>query len=286
MRTFVVIAAVALVLGVCAYFLLNRSEPLPGPAVPTVAVPEPGDDVIKLILDQKASYEERVRAIKRLPPILSGKQVSTLRELVKTKGVHATIRNDVLTAIDAQPTKPVGIAKDLIDMFHDTKEDVTWRDYCLQHIERVYEFSSEKEQIKATLVEAANITDKKTHFSGTALLALERLAKTHPELAPALTELARKQVESRTEDPERAVVALQVSRGAGDKTVLSEARKIAADEKALVRLRMSAIGTLGELGEPSDLELLKQLAQDKDSRVKNAAQASLTNLGKSSGAVK
>ena len=274
----------ALVLAVVAAIVIYRElkpkgPPLPGPAKPPVAVNNPGEEALKIVLDPKASYEDRVHAIKRLPKVLNAKQVELLRGLMKTKGVHPTIRNDVLAALETQPAKPTGLGKDLVEMFRDKFEDAVWRDYCLQHMAAVYEFAPD-DALKDTLLEVAATKSDKSNLPGTALLSLQRMSKSHPEIAASLEALARKDVAAHADDPERAVTALQVARASGDKSVLDEARKIAADEKALVRLRMSAIGTLGELGGASDAALLTALAADKDSRIKNAAKAGLENLCK------
>ncbi|MFH0939200.1 MAG: hypothetical protein V1899_07965 [Planctomycetota bacterium] len=253
-----------------------RQFPVATNPADSVQVIEPGDKSLLIVLDSEASYQERLLAIKRLPNPLNQSQVEALRELIRTKGVHATIRNDLVLVLNRQPEKPLGIAKELIQMYRDESEDATWRDYCLQHLEKVYDFSSEKELIEATLFEAAaGKANKNNNYPGTAMLSLARLAQRNSQVAERLNELARRAVAACADDPERAVTALQVARANKDKSVLPDARRIAADEKALVRLRMSAIGVLGELGGQEDMALLKQLAKNADSRVQNAAKAGL-----------
>jgi HEAT repeat protein len=81
-------------------------------------------------------------------------------------------------------------------------------------------------------------------------------------------------------DAEAAVTALQVARAAGDTSVLRKARELAAKKDVLVRLRMSAIGTLGDIGSQEDIALLEELCSDPEKRVKRVARH---NLGKLKG---
>ena len=73
---------------------------------------------------------------------------------------------------------------------------------------------------------------------------------------------------------------MQVAREAGDGSVLDTARSLAADKGALVRLRVSSIGTLGELGAEADLQLLERLVSDKEKRVSRVAKYNLERLRK------
>jgi HEAT repeat protein len=83
--------------------------------------------------------------------------------------------------------------------------------------------------------------------------------------------LAGRTALSPSSDPERALEAFQAAREAGDASVLPRAREVAADAGSKVRLRMSAIAFLGELGEAEDAALLERLADDPESRIRRVA---------------
>lgn len=160
-------------------------------------------------------------------------------------------------------------------MWNDDEEHDTWRDYCLQHMDAAYDYATNRTEIESILTETARAGGR---MSGTALLSLERLGKRHPAFAASAAEVARETVKAEKFDEEAAVTAMQVARAAGDVSVLDEARRLAADAEAKVRLRMSSIGTLGELGGETDLPLLERLLSDSEKRVSRVAKHNLARL--------
>ena len=257
----------------------------PGLTRPTGPVAEEGtpsvetDDVavaLSLVLDEKGGYENRVDAIRRLGRKLGAGQVASLQGLLRNRNTPPTIRNDVLVALAGQElNRPTDLGTDLIAMWKDTSEDAVWRDYCLQHMAGVYDTSDNRAEIEATLLEVARGGGR---VSGTAMLSLERLGKRHPQLAEQAKAIARNAVLAEERDDEAAVTAIQIARAAGDSDILAEVRSIAADTGAMVRLRMSAVGTLGELGEEEDVALLTKLCQDEEGRVRRTAKHNLARL--------
>lgn len=244
---------------------------------PPVFRTDPNEEALKVVLNQNASDEERVLAVKRLGRSLNPDQIARLRELVRRKGEHPTLRNNVLSLLEMQQLhRPTDLGRDLIAMWKDETEDAIWRDYCLQHMEKVYDYDRDKRDIEMTLLEAAR--NAESARAGTAMLALERLGARHPALGREAAELAREVMLSGGSDQERMVTALQVARAAGDRSVLERARELAADRSAIPRLRMSAISTIGELGEEKDIALLERLCLDPEPRVKRVAAYQLTSL--------
>jgi HEAT repeat protein len=229
---------------------------------------------VQKTLDASLSYEERLDAIHALDEPLSSAELLNLRNLVRNPEEHSTLRNDALLVLETH--KLEGLESDLVSMWKDESENPVWRDYCLQHLARVHSFSRRPEWIQHTLFEVAE--REIGTASGTALIALQSIAENNPAVAEKLREVAREKSKDSVDNPEAAVTAMQVSLKAGDASSLPEARKLAANTSARARLRMSAIGLIGALGETKDIVLLKSLISDKDDRVRRAADANLKRL--------
>lgn len=246
------------------------------PSAPAAAV-DPTREALATILDSGARLSTRIRLIAELERPLSADGVSLLRGLIGRRTENATVRNDVLALLERQPAPPDGLGAELIAMYLDEKEDPVFRDYCLQHLERVHRFDAHPKKIEKVLVEASQAGGR---MAGTAMLSLERLGKRHPHLAVRVEDIARDTVLAEERDDEAAVTALQVARAAGDLTVLDKARELAAREGTLVRLRLSALGTLGDIGTREDIALLERLCEGPEKRLRRAAKHNVEKLKK------
>jgi hypothetical protein len=274
-----IVAAGVVLLVVC--MLVFRPDPNdatpPEPEAPAVKVPDATAKTLVRIHDSKLSAQERDRSLGDVKRELTTEEVEQVRVLVKDRKLNLAFRNDVLVLLERQKRKPEWLGPELVRMWNDNEEHETWRDYSLQHMEPAYEYATNRAEIESVLTKAARGGGR---VSGTALLSLERLGKRHPALAEKAKAIARDIVKAEKRDDEAAVTAMQVSRAAGDKSVLDTARSLAADKSALVRLRMSSIGTLGELGAKADLTLLEGLVSDKEKRVSRVAKYNLARLKK------
>jgi len=286
-KHWLIAGAVALVVVVVAIVSFSTREERVSPPTSSTAVPPPKADLsqehIDKALNKDLSYEDRVNALGLLPNTLTPAQAEQIRQLAKTKKVHPTVRNDCLTVLARQNTKIPALGSDLAQMWKDREEDATWHDYVLQHMEAIHDYADNQGQLEQILIqEAEGKAEGETNFPGTALLSLQRLAEREPRVAKKLEKLTRDAVlaEKKELDPEKVVTALQVARRNGDTSVLERARELAQDESVRARLRMSAIGTIGTLGERIDIPLLEKLAKVKDDRIRTAAEYNLKALKK------
>ena len=178
---------------------------------------------------------------------------------------------------------PPHLVEQMLRMVDDSKQGVVWRDYVLQKfpnaIERISgdDFLTDK-MLKTlwTMVQSTEHT-----FSGTALLALERLSR-NQETSISIDRLATESIkvaESEFFTPVNRQTALQVGvlSGAGDGAV-ALARKWLADETLPVGMSLSAMNTLGQAGSRQDGVLLKRFASSGDVRIRKAARLSLKQL--------
>jgi len=243
----------------------------------------PETEALAVVLDQKADYVQRVKAVEKLDNGLRDKLVLDIVKEVQDPSVHSTIRNDLLSKLESQE-KPVGtLGPLLIKMYEDPVHDFTWHNYCLQHLVPAWTLEpGHRKQIVDALFgvmekESGEGKDQAT-MSETAMLSLSKIGSSDPEVASRVAKLAAVRIAEKDKDPERAVTAMHVATSAGDKSILPEARKLAADEKVLIRLRMSAIATLGTLGEKEDVAVLAALAAGPAGRIKTAAEMNLKTL--------
>ena len=247
------------------------------PEAPAVRVLDATAKTLVRILDPKLSAQERDRSLGDVKRELTTEEVAQVRELVKDRKLNLSFRNDILVLLESQKRKPEWLGPELVRMWNDDEEHDTWRDYALQHMEPAYEYATNRAEIETVLTQTARSGGR---VSGTALLSLERLGKRHPALAEEAKTIARDTVLAEKRDDEAAVTAMQIARAAGDKSVLATARLLAADKNAIVRLRMSSIGTLGELGVEADMSLLEGLVSDREKRVSRVAKYNLARLKK------
>lgn len=266
----------------------RRSPPVaaplpPGPRVVAkpVAVrpPDPAVAAIATVQDGGRSYEDRLKAVQGLSRTLTAEQCAALRQLVRDPGVHPSIRNDALNALERQEANPpAGLATDLVAAWNNPKEDATWRDFALQHLAAVYGRATpaERQQAEATLVAAAK--DQASPSAGTALLSLERLGKQNPALQQTAQGIAKDAQTAGGTDEARRVTAMCVRIDAGDREVLPQARQAAQNTSVEVRVRMTCVGAIGQMGDATDIPLLEALAKDKESRIRTVAANQLANL--------
>ena len=279
--------------GIIFYFQQNKPETSSTNTAPVTPLPatetqpeQPSSrqQNIDAVVDTRTSYEDKVAALEKISGEPTPAQKQTLIAIINDKKQHATVRNNAVELLAHCQNKSPELGRDLVRMFQDETEDNTWRDYSLQHFATVYSFADNKEELEQTLFAAAEMpSDQHTNFGGTALLSLQDIAKINPRVSKRLEFIARQTVLSEKPDAEKAVTALNISREAGDKALLSKARQLAQNASALTRLRMSACGYLGELGEKADVALLQKLAQSQDSRIKRAAAYNLKMLSKKIG---
>jgi len=274
--------------GIIFYFQQNKPETSPANAasIKPVSVannqpeqPSSRQQNIEAVVDTRTSYENKVAALEKITGEPTPAQKQTLITIINDTKQHATVRNNAIELLAHCQNKSPELGRDLVKIFKDETEGHVFRDYAVQHMSTVYEFADNKEELEQTLFAAAEMpSDQHTNFGGTALLSLQDIAKVNPRVSKRLEFIARQTVLSEKPDAEKAVTSLNISREAGDKALLAKARQLAQSSSALTRLRMSACGYLGELGEKADVALLEKLAQSKDSRIKRAAAYNLKML--------
>ena len=118
-------------------------------------------------------------------------------------------------------------------------------------------------------------------IAGAALIGLERLSSKHVEVdREAVATRVLNYAQADTCPAPTRVTAMQLCGTMGLSQIAPTARRLAEDATATTALRLSAIGTLGLLGDQSDAKFLEGVlsSADSSSYVRRAAQAALHSL--------
>jgi hypothetical protein len=247
------------------------------------AVESPG--LATLLGAAEDSFPARVAAIRALGKSLSGDEINALYGFLNRKagedkaqpGELNALKNDVANALKMQKTMPADLPARLMAMFGDRSHDEVWRDYCIQHLGDVYPSIADtavRAQVRRVLWSAAD--ERKGSIPGTALIALSNQVGQEgfgkARIAAKALEMVR---EPSCGEPAR-ITALQICANLGERAVLPDARRLAADGSTPIRV--SAIACVGTLGDASDLEWLRKDESASDIRLKTAARAAMGKL--------
>ncbi len=238
------------------------------------------------------SFDTRLRAIHSLRPDLTTSEISALCDFLRAKSQTVTnldaervLKNDTLNALQRQNPPARELGRLLIDVYRDKEQDVVLRDYAVQHLFTWYEQVAAQEftpplidaaQIQQILTKALDETS--SSIAGTALLAFDRLAQSHPEfdrerVGAAALNLLRNPASSELAQ----ISAIQVCAELKLKEAVPAAMEL-AQTAASIPLRISAIGAIGNAGENQQLDLLAKLAASDNAAVKLAANSALNQL--------
>jgi len=183
----------------------------------------------------------------------------------------AVIRNNMANALVWQESPNPRLHECFAKMLADESESSIWRDYCLQFLSECLASSSDPEAIKAILTRYAQGKDG---LAGTAIVNVglqESAGRMKPD------ETFSQQLEAQLADPEvvlptkLSILAMIGKRN--DVRLLPLVRIYATNTTD--GLRRCAIATLGQIGAPEDLPLIRAGLTDPNRSVQLAASAAL-----------
>ena len=243
------------------------------------------------ILDRTQSYEVRQRAISGLSQNLPQQTVSALMGFLGsiekpeklTQTEWNTLKNDILDKLLVQRRFPTHLSDLILRLVDDPSQDVVWRDYVLQKFPVAFGRETEdayvRHQLRETLWRLARV--KEHTFSGTSLLALERLSRqksSEVKRERVGTEALRIAISGEF-TPANRQTALHVAAMCGSQGgAVRLARRWAPSDAFPVGMRLAAVNVLGTLGAGSDAGLLAELATSGDARLKTAARRATKRL--------
>ena len=271
----------------------NRHQPAPPPDVPVAALPaevrvkaverkpEPMDHEVveastavaivcgadSATADRYEARNDALRSIARRRD-LPEKDVAALLAYLRSKDNAmrvervAALKNDVMNLLRNQEPSPKGLVETLIAMFRSGKHPPAVLDYCIQHLGAMQgEITDDslRHRIRETFIFAARQT--RQSYAGTALYSLSE--DKHASQSQK-SELKRLTISlcKRGSHPVARISAIQLAGVLEYKEILPILRETLSSSHRDAVLDIVSIGSLGLLGEESDLELLSQFSSD------------------------
>lgn len=174
----------------------------------------------------------------------------------------AALKNDVMNLLRNQEPSPKGLAETLIAMFRSGKHPPAVLDYCIQHLGAMQcEITDDslRHRIRETFIFAARQT--RQSYAGTALYSLSEDKHASQSQKSELKWLTISLCK-RGSHPVARVSAIQLAGERGYKEILPILRETLSSSRRDAVLDIVSIGSLGLLGDESDLELLSQFSSD------------------------
>ena len=294
-RVIVIVYGTALLLAVVGVVvaLRNRRQPAPPPEVSVAQTPaevrvkaveckpEPMDhevveasSAVAIVCGADATtadrYEVRNGALRSIARRrdLSEKDVAALVAYLRSKDNAmrvervAALKNDVMNSLRNQEPPPKGLTEALIAMFRSGKHPPAVLDYCIQHLGAMQgEITDDalRRRIRETFIFAARQT--RQPYAGTALYSL---AKDKRASLSQKNELKRLTISlcKQGSHPVARISAIQLAGERGYKEILPILRETLSSSRRDAVLDIVSIGSLGLLGNESDLELLSRFSSD------------------------
>ena len=194
----------------------------------------------------------------------------------------AALKNDVMNLLRNQEPSPKGLAETLIAMFRSGKHPPAVLDYCIQHLGAMQcEITDDalRRRIREIFVFAARQT--RQPYAGTALYSIaedKRASLSQKNELKRLTVALCKQ----GSHPVARVSAIQLAGERGYKEILPILRETLSSARRDAVLDIVSIGSLGLLGNESDLELLSKFSSDTRRSV--AVKAAIKRIKERAGA--
>ena len=174
----------------------------------------------------------------------------------------AALKNDVMNLLRNQEPPPKGMVETLIAMFRRGKHPPAVLDYCIQHLGAMQcEITDDalRHRIRETFVFAAHQT--RQPYAGTALYSLAENKHASQSQKNELKRLTVALCKQGSHTVAR-VSAIQLAGERGHKEILPILRETLSSSRRDAVLDIVSIGSLGLLGDESDLELLSQFSSD------------------------
>ena len=174
----------------------------------------------------------------------------------------AALKNDVMNLLRNQEPSPKGLAETLIAMFRSGKHPPAVLDYCIQHLGAMQcEITDDslRHRIRETFIFAARQT--RQSYAGTALYSL---SEDKQASLSQKSELKRLTISlcKRGSHPVARISAIQLAGVLEYKEILPILRETLSSSRRDAVLDIVSIGSLGLLGDESDLELLSHFSSD------------------------
>jgi hypothetical protein len=229
-------------------------------------------------------FASRLDAVSRLGSHLSLEKRAALYSYLRNSseenwlrpGQSFALKNDILNKLREQATPPQELTSVLLKLFGDESQPLVMRDYALQHLAPWYSRvdAPQQKQILEQLRAASNETTQT--YAGTALLALDRLARENPEAdLPPFSNGVLRLIEDATANLLARITAVQLSGHIGLAEAQHAVEAIVGDHGQPKTLRIAAVAALGGFRGNEAHALLLTAARGFDEPLKVAAVSAL-----------
>ncbi len=206
-------------------------------------------------------------------PDLSNAVVIFLNSAIRDKTLDEVTRNNMANALLGQRSPDPHLYLIFLKMIDDLGESYQWREYCVQHLARTAETSSDPKRVVEKL--KTLMKDGEMGIPGTALLHLHRLEENGTiHLDASYTDNVIKLLNSPNADILVRISAIGVLAERGAKEALPTVRILARDKTPT--LRRVALAALGLIGEQTDESILQAATENGgNDGTRDAAQGAL-----------
>jgi hypothetical protein len=195
------------------------------------------------------------------------------------------LKNKLMDVLSVMNPPLAGLGDVLIQVYRDRGQNEVLRDYAVQHLatyDGQLEATSgsaavpERQAIQKVMWEALNETSDS--IAGTALLGLNRLSTEGADVNQnRLGQMALAMANDNTAEELTRITAWQICAQRNIQDALPTVEG-AAQNGATIPQQISAIGALGLLGGPNDLQLLQNLLRGNEERLKLPAQTAISRI--------
>ena len=231
-------------------------------------------------------YEARndaLRSIARRRDLSAGDVAALMSYAASGKGTlhparEAALRNDVLNLLRDQEPVPTGLPGLLVDIVRNGRHDATLVDYAIQHLGALQRDLRDVEMVRRVrnaLFDAASGIEKP--YAGTALYALSDARAMTDAESGRLRRLTSVACSPRA-NPLVRLSAFQLAGQRGYREVLPEVRSVLRGARRDAVADTVAVGTLGLLGEASDVALIESFAAKGGSRLAGPCAAAVERI--------
>lgn len=205
------------------------------------------------------------------------------------KNEYLSLANDIYDLLLAEGTAAQQLLDHAFSVIPDTQSEPVWRDYCIQKLAPTL---SHPAVAPGSVLPGLDLLERLIdgefpELQGVALIAASQLqssdiARRHNVLTPAYLgkQALRCASDAKSPLPDR-VTALQIAgRYLPGKTQGYAGSLLAAEQQdTAVMLKISAIATLGQIGNETHLPLIRSYRRSADIRLRKAARVAIERLG-------
>ncbi|MEG2075645.1 MAG: hypothetical protein RRY34_03995 [Victivallaceae bacterium] len=232
------------------------------------------------------SYEIRAQSIAKINNNLTDAELNSIKEFLHEKRpdnisvlAYNSLKNELVRIILRQNRQNELVCDWLIEMFADKKNEITWRDYCVQFLGLIYPRSSAeyKVKIKDELINALKELDN--GVAGASLIALYHNIDEKNIEKKFVSDSALSLVNN-SKCPEYVLTsAMQIAAMCGNSKIIPRCRYILENPTGhSINLKAAAVAALGTLNDAGTIDLIKPYLTNSDIRISAAAKSAMEKL--------